>query len=251
MPGAPFEIHTFVNDNSLYERMRQSFIDAGFSPNAFNPLMDSDDDPYAAITRIGRRSTARYPILCHQDVFADQGAGAVELLAVLEQLDAIDPHWVVAGNAGIMRSGRSLRRLVDPFGGSTGEPLPLPVITLDGNFLVFNRRNAPRCSTGISAYHLYGSDACLNALAAGGSAYVVDFPVTHLSRGNTGSAAYERAERRFIEVWSERYWFRYVATTVGTFFISRSTVMRRLFGSSRVIAWLKRCVHTPRALPPR
>ena len=69
--GPPFEIYTFANDTARYDRMRQSFIDAGFSPNAFVRLSDSDDNPYAAITRIGQRSAARYPILCHQDVLTD------------------------------------------------------------------------------------------------------------------------------------------------------------------------------------
>jgi Methyltransferase domain len=244
---APFTIYTFVNDDLLYERMRQSFIDAGFSPGSFVRLSDSDDDPYAAVTRIGKESTARYPILCHQDVFADQGAGAVELLAAVEQLDAIDPRWVVGGNAGIMRNGRMVQRLVDPYGGPTGESLPLPVVTLDSNFLVFNACNTPRCSEGISEHFLYGSDVCLHALASGGSAYVVDFPVTHLSSGNTDSAAYKRARVHFIEAWRSRCWFRYVSTTADAFFLSRSKLLRRLFGSSRALACVSQAGDRPTA----
>ncbi len=236
--GPPFEIYTFANDSALFDRMRESFIAAGFSANAFVRLSDSDDNPYAAITRIGQQSAARYPILCHQDVLADRGAGAAQLLAALEQLDAIDPHWVVAGTAGVMRSGRLLRRVLDPSGGSTGEVLPLPVVTLDGLFLVFNRRNAPRCSTDISEYHLYGSDACLHALSSGGSAYVIDFPIAHVTRsaGRPPTPAVERAFSRFIAAWSKRCWFLYVPTTVGTFFVSRSKLLRRFFGSPRVVA---------------
>ena len=115
----------------FYERMHRSFVDGGFSPDAFVWLTDSKDDPYTAITRICQESTARYPILCHQDIVADQGAGAEELLTALQELDGIDPHWAVAGNAGVMRSGRLLLRVVDKHGGSTGESLPLPVVSLD------------------------------------------------------------------------------------------------------------------------
>jgi hypothetical protein len=231
--GPPFEIYTFANNAALYDRMCESFVGAGFSPSAFVPLSDSHDNPYAAITRIGEQSAARYPILCHQDVLADQGAGAPQLLAALEQLDAIDPRWVVAGTAGVMRSGRQLRRVIDPHGGSTGEILPLPVVTLDGFFLVFNGRNAARCSTDISEYHLYGGDVCLHALSSGGSAYVIDFPLTHATRnaGRPATPAAERATSRFIEEWSKRCWFRYVPTTIGTFFVSRSKLLRRFFGS--------------------
>ena len=179
-------------------------------------------------------------------MFADQGAGAAELLAAVEQLDAIDPRWVVAGNAGVMRSGHMLRRLVDPYGGSTGESLPLPVVTLDSNFLVFNACNAPRCSMAYPSTVLYGSDVCLHALASGGSAYVIDFPVTHLRSGkrDTDKRRLQRARARdFIEAWRARCWFRYVSTTADTFFLSRSKILRRLFGSSQ-------CDGLCRAMPP-
>lgn len=246
--GAPFEIHTFVDSDALYEQMRTSFVAAGFSPDRFVRLADGDDDPYAAITRIGRESTARYPILSHQDVLADQGAGAAELLDALRRLDMLDPRWVVAGNAGVMRSGRLLRRLVDGHGGSTGEPLPLPAVTLDEDFLVFNRRNPAGCSADISGFHLYGADVCLQALASGGTAYVIDFPVTHTGRGTTSTdyeqaywREHERAAARFSAAWNGRSLFRYVITPSDAFFMSRSKLLRRAFGSSRALAAVTQC----------
>lgn len=246
--GAPFEIHTFVDSEALYQRMRESFVAAGFSPDGFVRLADGDDDPYAAVTRIGQESTARYPILSHQDVLADQGAGAAELLAALRRLDVLDPRWIVAGNAGVMRSGRLLRRLVDGHGGSTGEPLPLPAVTLDENFLVFNRRNPARCSADISGFHLYGADVCLQALALGGTSYVIDFPVTHTGRGTTSTdyeqaywREYERAAARFTAAWNRRSLFRYVITPSDAFFVSRSRLLRRAFGSSRALAAVTQC----------
>jgi hypothetical protein len=213
--------------------MRKSFVEAGFSADAFVRLTDGNDDPYAAITRIARESSARYPILCHQDVRSDRGHGALELADALKVLDTTDPGWTVAGTAGVMRSGRGIRRLVDHGGGPTSESrgsLPLPVVTLDENFLVLNRRRAPNCSTGISGFHLYGSDVCLHALASGGAAYVVDFPITHLGRGEVDST-FEPIENRFIEIWSERLLFCYLVTPIKTLFISRSKVLRRLFSS--------------------
>jgi hypothetical protein len=243
--GTPFKIHTFVTDEVLYERMRQSFIDAGFSPDAFVHLSDAHDEPYAAITRIGQRPSARYPILCHQDVLPDRGSGAEELVAALHQLDTVDPHWVVAGNAGVTRSGQVLRRLVDRAGGSTGETPPLPVVTLDENFLVFNGRNSPRCSAGVSGFHLYGSDVCLHALSTGGSAYVIDFPVTHMGRG-TLDRGYQSTKERFTATWNQQCLFRYVVTQSDAMFLSRSKILRRLFGSSRATA----SVAQYRVLPP-
>jgi hypothetical protein len=243
-----FEIHTFVDDERLYERMRDSFIEAGFASDAFIRHTDAVEDPYAAITRIGGASTARYPILCHQDVFADQGAGVEQLTSLLQHLDGIDPSWVVAGNAGVMRSGRLIRRLVDGHGGSTGEDLPLPVVTLDEDFLVFNPRGRARCSAGVSGFHLYGADVCLHALAAGGSAYVIDFPVTHIGRGTMSTfdpgvywSGYRRAKQSFIAAWNQRCAFRYVITPSDAMFVSRSKLLRRVFGSQWVVGAVAQC----------
>ena len=240
-----FEIHTFVNDEGLYSAMRESFIDARFNPNGFVPLTDTADDPYAAITRIGAESTARYPMLCHQDVRADHGAGAEHLLRALEQLDTVDPGWVIAGTAGLTRGGQLVRRVVDPSGGFMGDRLPRSVVTLDENLLVFNGRNPPRCSAEGSGFHHYGTDACLNALASGGSAYVIDFPVTHLSSGDSEGDEYARARRQFAEIWNHRCVFRYVVMPTGTLFLSRSPILRRVFGSPRAVAWVGHALRQP------
>jgi hypothetical protein len=147
-----------------------------------------------------------------------------------------------------MRSGRLIRRLVDGHGGSTGEGLPLPVVTLDEDFLVFNPRNVPRCSAELREFHLYGADVCLHALATGGSAYVIDFPVTHL--GQTGAnrdreaaywRVYDHSRRRFAAVWNERCLFRYVVTPSDALFLSRFGLLRRLFGSAAALASVTQC----------
>jgi hypothetical protein len=232
-----FEIATFVTDETMYEDMRGSFVSAGFPEGGFMRLSDRDSDPFTVISQMCRSVDARYVILCHQDIRVDQGRRAPELLSTLEQLDAIDPAWTVAGNAGAMRTGRILRRLIDPLGGPTGEPLPLPVVSLDENFLVLNVRNEPRCTPGLTSFHLYGTDVCLNALRDGGAAYVIDFPVTHLSDGK-GHADYGVALRMFIESWNRRSVFAYVLTPQRVIFLSRFGVLRRVFGSDRVLAWV-------------
>lgn len=235
--GKPFEVATFVNDDALYTEMCRSFVAAGFDPDSFIRLSDDGDTPYAAINRIGLENTSRYAVLCHQDVRLDQGYGQSDLLSALEQLDAKDPSWVVAGNAGVTRRMLVVRRLVDPHGGSTGEELPLAVISLDENFLVFNRRCPPRCTPGLAGFHLYATDVCLNALVNGGQGYVIDFPVTHLSSGNVDST-YAEAKERFLEAWNARCQFRYVSSPQEALFVSRSASLRRVFGSSRAITWV-------------
>ena len=188
-PDAVFEIHTFVNNRALYGQMRESSIKAGFDPDAFRWLSDADDDPYSAITRIGSEPTARYPILCHQDVSAHQGAGATQLQSVLQQLDDEGPGFV-AGDAGVIRSGRVLRRLVDGQGGSTGKALPLPGGEFDEKLLVFNGRNTPRSSVAgcrSSTFTALTSSFMRWLLAA---PRMSPFPVTHagISRENQENA---------------------------------------------------------------
>lgn len=232
--GGGIQIYTFVNDDAEYVSMRQAFEQAGFSEGCFTRLSDASENPFSAINRIARESSARYAILCHQDVRPDRGAGAPELQRALEELDRTDPQWSVAGTAGVMRSGRVIKRVVDPDSGFTGEALPLPVATLDEHFLVFNMSHPPSCSAELDGFHLYGADACMNALAHGGGVYIIDFPLTHLGRGN--HLGFEQAKRRFQEVWSRRERFCYVLTTIDTIFLSRSELLRRRFGSPAAIS---------------
>lgn len=235
--GRMFEIHTFVDD-ALYEQMRRSFVDAGFSPDAFVRLTDSRDDPYRAITRIGRESTARYPILCAQAVLADHGAGREELLAAVQWLDAVDPSWVVAGDAGVTRDGVVVGSAGDrPNRCTSGHHL---VMTLEDSFLVFNGRHLPRCSDALSGRYLFGSDVCLNARSDGGSAYVIEFPLARPGTSGEDRGAYASARDRFVKVWSEQLAFAYVLTPSDALFISRFRTLRRLFGSSRALKAIAR-----------
>jgi hypothetical protein len=236
-----FEVYSFADDDRMYAQMLKSFIDAGFEADAFVRLEDAQEDPYAAITRLGRSSLARYPILCHQDVLLDRGANAIHLARELAHLDEIDPGWVVAGSAGVTRDGCVLGQFVNPIGDDLGpSPSAYPVVTLDEHLLVFNRRNAPRCSDGLAGFHLYGTDACLQALSTNGSAYVINFPLTHLSRGRV-DGSYEQARDRLAEAWRPRCLFRYVASPCGTLFISRSRLLRYVFGSSLAMTCVGYC----------
>lgn len=251
-PGSPepleprasgFDVYTFVTDDEQYEELRSSLAAAGLEPPLarFVALQDrrspAGSDPYELIARIGADRDRRHAILVHQDVRFDQGAGVEELVAVLEQLDALDPRWVVAGNAGGTARLGFVRRLRDPHGGSSDDSLPARVVSLDENLLIFNPAREPRCSPELGGFHFYGTDVCLNALKDGGTAYVIDFPVTHLSAGRRGPD-YEEARERFTEVWQRRFLLALVCAPTEIFFLSRSALVRRLLDSQRVRAWV-------------
>lgn len=240
-----FAVYTFVTDDEQYEAMRRSFAGAGLEPPlatfvklAGSTRAEGGCEPFAAIRRFATTASREYSVLCHQDVRLDQGAGAAELLAALAHLDELDAAWTVAGNAGGTSDLRIVRRLVDPYGVSTSDSLPIEVVSLDENFLVFNPHRAPRCSPGLAGFHFYGADVCLNAITEGGSAYVIDFPLTHLSAGTFDETYYE-LRQRFCDVWNPHHRFLYVTTTTDLVFISRSAVLRRLFGSPKVIEWVR------------
>lgn len=241
----PFTVHTFVNDDLQYGEMCAAFTRAGFDPQHFVPLSDTQDDPYQAITRLGRSPDAQYPILCHQDVRPDRGVGAAELWRRLTELDESDPSWVVAGPAGVTATGEIIRRFVNPLGPPESAPAAVRASSLDECLLIFNARNTARCSPALHGFHLYGTDVCLHAERSGGSAYVLNFPITHLSEGNV-DASYRAAEARLREQWRRAYRFRYVVSTVGTIFLSRSPTLSRVFSSRLVMACVRLCVQSQR-----
>lgn len=232
-------IFTFVNDSASYAEMLRSFSDAGFTDaRATFTQLGPPDEPYSTITRLISEISEPYFILCHQDVRADQGHRIDDLIHAIEELDIHDPLWAVAGNAGGLRNLRVVRCITDPHGGRTHHRLPASVHSLDENFLLIKSRTDVGCSPELSGFHLYGPDVCLNALAAGRRAYVVDFHLSHLSAGRRDESYYA-ARDQFVTHWRRYFWARYVRTTVEVLFLSRWPVLRHSFGHPRLRKILK------------
>jgi hypothetical protein len=236
-------IYTFVTDPDAYLEMRRSFEEAGFTGERATYVQLSGIDgegsePYSTITRLIGSVDAPFVVLCHQDIRPDQGHGIDELLSAVRDLETRDERWAVAGNAGGSRSLRVVRRIVDPHGGSSGDPLPVPVHSLDENLLIVRTGTGVRCSPGLTGFHLYGTDLCLNALEAGCRCYVIDFLVRHISPG-TKDSGYAAARDRLVAHWSARRAACYVRTTVEVLFLSRRRVLRMLLGFPRLRKVLK------------
>lgn len=244
--GAPqehaVEIYTFVTDEGEYEQMVSSFRAAGFGECAtFTRLSDASTDPFAAITRVGAVGTHPYAILCHQDVRLDRGAGSRELFERLDELERLDQDWVVAGCAGVNGRLEVVRRVIDIYGADSDHVTPASVMSLDEIVLILNRRNTPACTPGVTGFHLYGADVCLNALVRGGSAYVIELPVTHQGLGGAKPgyrAAYDEVRRQFVRAWAPRFALAYIGTTVEVIALSRYRVLEWVFSRSRVVMWV-------------
>ena len=231
--SAKFRIATIANDLEQYREMKDSFTRAGFDEsNTSYVLYDNTrgnvHDPYHVLSQLLADDGDEYKILCHQDVLATCGDGYAKLTTCLAQLDAQDPNWAVAGNAGGKEDLRCVTRISDPSGDDQkcGE-FPASVLSLDENFLLINPRSRVAMSPGLSGFHLYGTDLCLNSRARGYRCYVIDFHIRHKGAGTIGRAFAEC--KQAIELcWGARSEFMVVRTMCTTLVITRSAPRRLL-----------------------
>lgn len=235
-----FHICTVVNRTEQYAQMRAAFAAARFSEehcrfSSFDNTAGNRFDPYRLVDSLIAETPEPYLILCHQDVRPDLGSTAMDLLAVLEALDQSDPRWVIAGNAGVDLRGRFVLHLDDPYGRFRAVQLPRRVVSLDENFLVIRSRCGLLTSPDLSGFHLYATDLVLNARLRRQEAYVIDFPLTHLSAGNRDSNAFAEARERFMLVWRPRLFIGLIQTTTcAALYISCLPVVEKLLRRGRI-----------------
>jgi hypothetical protein len=203
-----FSICTLVSDRAQYAAMRESFAAGGFgAPGTEYLHLDNSEgnrwEAYGGIRDLLGRARGRHVILCHQDVrLLDEGAAALQ--ARLNELDARDAGWAIAGNAGATAEGRFVLRITDPHAPDARRgPLPAAVVSLDENFLVLRNSAGLRPSAELAGFHLYGTDLCLQARMAGRGAWVVDFHLRHLSAGRV-DAAFLDQQAAFERHWGAR-----------------------------------------------
>ena len=217
-----FTICTLVTRPAEYAEMTATFLAGGFTPEVAEYLyLDNSAgnawDAYSGFAQMLGQARGRYVVYCHQDVrlLAD---GAAQLLARLAELERLDPHWALAGNAGGLPNGDCAIRISDPYGEDTRRgTLPAVSTALDENFMVL-RRDAPvGISADIGGFHMYGPDLCLQAKLAGRSAWVIDFHLRHLSGGKVDLGFCEvqdRFQRKYAGLFGRRWRFRTTATWV-------------------------------------
>jgi hypothetical protein len=241
-----FKICTIANDLAQYQAMRDSFISAGFDTarcdfRLYDNSRQNEHDPYHVISSLSAEPQDRYIILCHQDVRIDRNTGYDDLLRRLSQLSAMDARWAAAGNFGTTPRGKFTGKVNDPHGSSFPGPFPQKVISLDENFLVFRPNLRLSCSPGLSGFHLYGTDVCLNAYFSGLSCYVIDFEVTHLSSGNIQSREFKDAVRDFTHFWNRRFVWAEIKTSCTTMRLSKWKLIQRVLYSYKIRSILRKC----------
>ncbi|MDQ0392169.1 hypothetical protein [Labrys monachus] len=230
--GPLFSICSLVNNDSQYDRMLASFARYGFSEEDTEFIFVDNRggntfEAYGGLNAMLAKARGRYIICCHQDVELI-GDGAHELEARLDELTAKDPFWAIVGNAGAGPAGRAVR-ISDPYGDDQHVgTLPAVVHSLDENFLLLCRERLIGFSADLAGFHLYGTDACLQAELRGFTAYVIDFHLRHHSRGNA-DASYFECMRRLEDKYGRAFRSRRILTTFKPLYITANAWRARFW----------------------
>lgn len=236
-------VMTFVTDDAQYEVLRSSLVSSGFAPadlHAVDNTNHNRSDPYRGVNAVLASMPEDYLLLVHQDVVLDRGAGHAELIVRLEELDRAHPRWSVAGTAGLSVYGQQVLSVRDPWAAPEWPgPWPVRAQTLDEHFLVIRRETRARFCESLTGWHWYGTDLVLSGRRAGEEAWVVDFPITHLSSG-TPDGCYEQIAQAMVTQHSPYYRFGLVTASTGvTLVLSRSPALRRFGSRARVLSVLR------------
>jgi hypothetical protein len=245
-----FSICTLVTSRAEYAEMLTSFRAGGFAePSSEFLFIDNSIrnafTAYDGLNRLLEAARGEFIVLCHQDLRLIED-GAERLSSLLARLNARDPSWAVAGNAGGTGAGRLAMRISDPHGDDRriGD-LPERVMSLDENFLVLKRSARIGFSRDLSGFHFYGADICLAADILGYSAYVIDFHLRHLSDGRISPAFYA-ARAAFRAKWSRALRPRWMQTTCGLIRLSGNR-LGQVFGTAVQHYALKLALRLPNA----
>ncbi len=204
-----FSVVTLLRNEESYRRMLRSYRDYGFTPEnsefiAIDNRIENLCDGFQGSRLALSQAQGRYVVFCHDDLELLQDSFD-DLCQLLQSLEAQDPFWMIAGMAGGVyrqlgvRPGRNLvaSRVSDRWGAGrkVGGAFPRRVESLDEMFLLMPRLRAPQSSIDLSGYHFFGTDLCLQAELAGGTAYVINFHVFHHGKAHKGPEYWEQKSR--------------------------------------------------------
>jgi hypothetical protein len=220
-----FSVCSLVARQASYDRLLASFRAHGFT-TANSEFIAADNrngnvfDGYTWMRRLYPECRGKYVIFCHDDVELI-GDGFDALLARLEGLTAVDPDWLLAGNAGGLYATPDPRprkdlafSIFDHKGSRRKGCLPARVETLDENFVVMRRSRYVGSSVNLDGFHMYGPDLCLMAEITGGSSYVIDFHLRHHGLAATGET-FRQCKQRLSSKYGRYFPGRTIVATTG------------------------------------
>jgi hypothetical protein len=224
-PAPRFTFGTLMNRPADYAVMRDSFLRAGFGEADCEYLVIDNSkgnvaDAFSGLNALLDAARGDHIVLCHQDVTAIDSRGKLE--EVLARLDAADPTWAVAGNAGGREAGELFFCLTEPHNGEQRIGVfPERVGSVDENLFVVRRATGVRFSHDLAGFHLYGTDICMVADVLGFTSYVIDWMAHHRDQGQSvaDTDGYRQSLVRFRAKWNRALRARGVQTTCAFFFV--------------------------------
>lgn len=182
---------------------------------------------YAFIANAIAESDADVVVVSHDDVIMGSNfASRVRDLAT--ELDARFVNWGIAGNAGVGIDGKSYAiHVKDPWCEPTRSAGPQPVLTLDGNLLLVNRRKFLEAGCeypDLGGFHGYDLVLALECLRKG-LLVIADRRLTaiHLSGGNKGAYAIFNKSDTFTGYLRARFSNTFFPTMLGPVTLPPST----------------------------
>ena len=211
--GSLFTFCTLVTRLEQYIPFVESFTAGGFTQENSRYLYISNIgsnafEAYAGLNLMIAQATTPYIILCHQDLTLIKD-GYADLLTRLGELDQLDPHWAVAGNAGGIGKGQYAMHITSLDSRVTNlGTLPAKVESLDENFIILKRSANIGFSRDLSGFHLYGTDIVIQAMMRGYTSYAIDFHLHHHGEGKMDKTFYEcqaALETKYNRLFQTRY----------------------------------------------
>ncbi len=123
-------------------------------------------------------------VFLHHDVYLPEGWDTM-LQSRLDEMEAHDPDWALAGACGVTAAGRIIGPVWSSSLGCIVGDVPLapePVGSFDEMLIVLRRSSRLRFDDHQPGWHLYGTDIVCRARAAGQGAYAVGLPCIHNDR---------------------------------------------------------------------
>lgn len=239
-----FSFCTLVTRYDEYLEMVESAKQAGFSGADveflyFDNKQSNQYDGYSGINKAIRVARGKYLIFCHQDILFNFDSRAV-LEQRIRELEVLDAHWAVAGNAGKNKFGQVKIRISDAgYSDLHKGDLPAEVMSVDENFIIINRTQNISCTAAMSGFHIYGTDLCQNARDLGLKSYVINFHLYHKSPGRVDQS-YFALQNKYIKLQKQRKQSQIIWAMCSSFYISNSALLNLLINWKYVMKFLKK-----------
>jgi hypothetical protein len=197
-----FSVCTLVKNKEKYQILLESLQKNNFCNDIDEILcidnsLGNNHDCFSAIKKFVSIAKKNYIILAHDDIVFNLDRKV--LVRELEKKKSLDPKSAVFGVAGVYKnplvgSGHFISHKGEENWGFRHNG---KVNTLDECCIIIDKASLVSVSDKITGYHFYGTDICINARKKGFSTYVIDYPITHKSKGNL-DAHFLRSRQSYI-----------------------------------------------------